>query len=148
MRAHHRTEHRAVVIDQGQDHRPFPEVLLELHSATRLIEKLEIQRYLLAEPLSRSRLLDRIQLPFSGIALTNVPGPPRTLYLDGARMITLLGGTFLLDRLGLIIAVTSYEDRLIITFTSTPEAVPDPELLAACFRESFDALERAAATTP
>ena len=103
---------------------------------------------LLAEPLSRSRILERLPLPFSGITLTNVPGPRETLHFDGARMVTLLGATFLLDGLGLIIAVTSYCDQLIITFTSTPEAVPDPTLLASAFRESFEELCHAATTEP
>lgn len=99
---------------------------------------------LLAEPLLRSGIPDALPLPFSGVALTNVPGPPEPLHFDGARMVTLLGATFLYDFVGLIIAITSYCDELLVAFTSTPEAVPDPGVLADCFRESYHELRRAA----
>lgn len=103
---------------------------------------------LAAEPLSRSGILHHVPLPFSGIALTNVPGPREPLSFDGARMVTLLGATFLYDLMGLIIAVTSYCDELVVTFTSTPEAVPDPAFLTRCFRESFDELRAATLGEP
>jgi hypothetical protein len=96
-------------------------------------------------PLADSGLLEALPMPFSGIALTNVPGPPEPLYFDGARMVTLLGATFLYDFVGLIIAITSYCDELLIAFTSSPEMVPDPEALADCFRESWEELRDAAA---
>ena len=99
---------------------------------------------LAAEPLSRAGVLGRIPLPFSGISLTNVPGPREPLYFDGARMVTLFGATFLVDVMGLIIAITSYCDELLVGFTSTPEAVPDPAFLADCFRASFEELRDAA----
>lgn len=47
--------------------------------------------------------------------------------------------------MGLIIAVNSYCDELLLAFTSTPEAVPNPGLLASCFRESYEELRDAAA---
>lgn len=99
---------------------------------------------LIAEPLTRSGILGALPLPFSGITLTNVPGPAEPLYFDGARMVTLLGATFLLDITGLIIAITSYCDELVVTFTSTPDAVPDPGFLADCFRDSYEELRTAA----
>jgi WS/DGAT/MGAT family acyltransferase len=99
---------------------------------------------LAAEPLTRSGILKSVPLPFSGIALTNVPGPREPLYFDGARMVTLLGATFLVDLMGLIVAITSYCDELLVTFTSTPEAVADPGFLAACFRASYEELREAA----
>ncbi len=99
---------------------------------------------LAAEPLARSGLLGTVPLPFSGISLTNVPGPRKPLYFDGARMVTLFGATFLVDVMGLIIAITSYCDELLVAFTSTPEAVPDPGFLADCFRESYEELRDAA----
>ena len=99
---------------------------------------------LAAEPLIRSGILETLPLPFSGISLTNVPGPREPLYFDGARMVTLLGATFLVDIMGLIIAITSYCDELVVAFTSTPEAVPDPGFLADCFRASYEELREAA----
>ncbi len=99
---------------------------------------------LAVEPLLGSGMLERLPMPFSGIALTNVPGPREALYFDGARMVTLLGATFLYDFVGLIIAITSYCDELLVAFTSTPEGVPDPDFLADCFRGSFEELRDAA----
>ena len=97
------------------------------------------------EPLMQSGITEAVPLPFSGIALTNVPGPREPLYFDGARMVTLVGATFLVDVMGLVIAITSYCDELLVAFTSTPEAVPDPAVLADCFRDSFEELRAAAA---
>ena len=99
---------------------------------------------LAAEPLTRSGILKVVPLPFSGISLTNVPGPREPLYFDGARMVTLLGATFLVDVMGLIIAITSYCDEFLVAFTSTPEAVSDPGFLADCFRASYEELREAA----
>jgi WS/DGAT/MGAT family acyltransferase len=103
---------------------------------------------LVAEPLLRSGIPDALPMPFSGVALTNVPGPPEPLHFDGARMVTLLGATFLYDFVGLIIAITSYCDQLLVAFTSTPEAVPDPGALADCFREAYHELREAAEAGP
>lgn len=96
------------------------------------------------EPLMQSGIVEALPLPFSGISLTNVPGPREPLYFDGARMVTLVGATFLVDVMGLMIAITSYCDELLVAFTSTPEAVPDPAFLADCFRESYHELRDAA----
>jgi WS/DGAT/MGAT family acyltransferase len=102
---------------------------------------------LASEPLIRSGILETLPLPFSGISLTNVPGPREPLYFDGARMVTLLGATFLVDVMGLIIAITSYCDNLLVAFTSTPEVVPDSGFLADCFRQSYEELRDAAASS-
>ena len=101
---------------------------------------------LIMEPLADSGLLESLPMPFSGIAVTNVPGPPEPLYFDGARMVTLLGATFLYDFVGLIVAITSYCDELLIAFTSSPDMVPDPGTLADCFLEAWEELRDAAAS--
>jgi len=66
------------------------------------------------------------------------------LDFDGARMITLLGATFLVDVMGLIIAITSYCAELLVAFTSMPEVVLDPGFLADCFGQSYEELRDAA----
>lgn len=73
----------------------------------------------------------------SGIGITNVPGSRKPLYLDGDRLLTTLGVGFLADGAGLLLAITSYEDTLQVQFTSTPEAMPDPEFFRKCIENSF-----------
>jgi len=41
------------------------------------------------------------------------------------------------DGMGLVFAVTSYEEQLIISPTSCRELLPDPALFAQCLRDSF-----------
>jgi hypothetical protein len=41
------------------------------------------------------------------------------------------------DGMGLVIAVTSYDGRIIISPTSCREQMPDPEFFAQCIRDSF-----------
>ena len=51
------------------------------------------------------------------------------------------------DGMGLVFSVTSYDDKIIISFTSCYEQLPDPEVFAQCVRDSFQEY-RAAAATP
>jgi hypothetical protein len=41
------------------------------------------------------------------------------------------------DGMGLVVAVTSYDGRIIISPTSCREQMPDPEFFAQCIRDSF-----------
>jgi hypothetical protein len=41
------------------------------------------------------------------------------------------------DGMGLVIAVTSYDGRIVISPTSCREQMPDPEFFAQCIRDSF-----------
>jgi hypothetical protein len=47
---------------------------------------------------------------------------------------------------GLIVAITSYCDELLIAFTSSPDMVPDPGALADCFLKAWEELRDAAAS--
>lgn len=83
--------------------------------------------------------------PFFNVTITNVPGPPFPLYLAGARIRHSYGMAPIADGLGLLLVVFSYAGRISIGITSCQDMVPDPENLAACFEESLEDLERAAA---
>lgn len=77
--------------------------------------------------------------PFWHFGLTNAPGPTMPLYLCGAKLQLWTVVTPLSAGLGLVFGVTSYLDKLSISFTADRMAVPDPDFLEACIDRSFAA---------
>jgi hypothetical protein len=75
--------------------------------------------------------------PMANCAITNVPGPSVPIYLNGARMTYFSAIMPINDGLGLVLAVTSYDGRIIISPTSCREQMPDPEVFAQCLRDCF-----------
>jgi WS/DGAT/MGAT family acyltransferase len=71
------------------------------------------------------------------VAISNVPGPTRPIYLKGAqlRFWSVVGP--LADGMGSIFAVTSYNGELFICPTACRDIVPDPEFLSECIEASF-----------
>ena len=87
--------------------------------------------------------------PQANCTITNVPGPLEPVYLCGARMTYYSAIMPIADGMGLVFAVTSYEEQLIISPTSCRELLPDPAVFAQCLRDSFqDLLARAQLPTP
>ncbi len=82
--------------------------------------------------------------PFLNTVITNVPGPQVPLYFTGARMVASYGLGPVLDGMGLIHPVFSYDGRVSISFTSCREVMPDPGFYADCLQASYDELYRAA----
>lgn len=93
----------------------------------------------------RLRLADRVPQPFSGVSLTNVPGPREPLYLDGARLVRSLSSGFLMEGMGLLLVAGSYCDTFTLQFGSHPSLLPDPDRLRDCLAASFTELQRRAA---
>jgi diacylglycerol O-acyltransferase / wax synthase len=86
---------------------------------------------------------------FMNLTVTNVPGPPRELFLLGSRMLELNPMLPIGNQLTLNVAVESYVDKLSIGVCCDPEAVPDSDVVAAGIASSLGALlERAAAPAP
>jgi len=75
--------------------------------------------------------------PIAHCSIANVPGPSQPLYLGGARMTYFSAIMPIADGLGLVFAVTSYDDMLIVSPTACREQVPDPAFLAQCVRDAF-----------
>ena len=75
--------------------------------------------------------------PLANCTVTNVPGPEQPLYLCGARMTYFSAIMPIADGMGLVIAVTSYDGRIIISPTSCRELLPDPEAFTQQLRDSF-----------
>lgn len=84
------------------------------------------------------------RMPFHNCCISNVPGPQFPLYLAGAKLAFFSVVAPVTDGFTLFFAVTSYDGKLFITVTSTPESVPDPEFMAQCLRDSFEEASRAA----
>lgn len=95
-----------------------------------------------ARVYTRTRLGGRHR-PFFNVTITNVPGPPMSLYTAGARLHSTFGMAPILDGLGLILVIVSYAGRISIGFNSCEQIVPDPENMAECFEDSLDELETA-----
>ncbi|NNE57123.1 MAG: wax ester/triacylglycerol synthase family O-acyltransferase [Hellea sp.] len=69
--------------------------------------------------------------------VTNVPGPPIPLYSSGAKAVAMFGQICLVDGVGLGHVVTSYVDKIAISFTGCRDAIPDPLVYAKCIEKSF-----------
>jgi WS/DGAT/MGAT family acyltransferase len=86
--------------------------------------------------------------PMFNTVITNVPGPPVPLYMNGARLVTQYGLGPLFEGVGIFHAVFSYCGSMTVTFTSDRSLMADPEHYAACLQESFDELKAAAMKRP
>jgi len=80
----------------------------------------------------------------TNVCISNVPGPDVPVYMNGARSIKALGLGPLGDRMGLFIAVTSYNGEMSINPTSCRRTMPDIEFFIECIRDSFAELKTAA----
>ena len=78
--------------------------------------------------------------PWASLAnctVANVPGPTVPLYLKGARLSYFSAIMPISDGMGLVFSVTSYDGKIILSFTSCYEQLPDPDAFAQCVRDSF-----------
>jgi WS/DGAT/MGAT family acyltransferase len=91
-----------------------------------------------------SRALSRLRLPFN-TTVTNVPGPQVPLYFAGARMVATYGMGPIIQGMGLINLISSYNGSFIFSFVACREMMPDPAFYADCFEDSFNELAKATA---
>jgi len=96
---------------------------------------------------TRLGIANRVK-PFLNTVITNVPGPQVPLYSSGARLVVQYGMGPIMDGMGLIHPIGSYNGSAVISFTSCRELLPDPEFYEACIRESFAALKEATLGAP
>lgn len=78
------------------------------------------------------------------IVVTNVPGPPISLYCGRARMESIWGVVPLFAHQGVAISLISYGSDMFVGLYADPDAVPDLEALGADVLASFDELATAA----
>lgn len=77
--------------------------------------------------------------PLANCAIAHVPGPETPLYLVGARMTYYSAIMPIADGMGLVFSLTSYDDKVNLSFTSCYEQLPDPDVFAQCLRDVFQA---------
>lgn len=76
--------------------------------------------------------------------VTNVPGPRNPMYFHGAKCLFTSGMAPVVDGMGMIHGITSYQDQVVVCFTADRAMMPDPAFYASCIDESFAALKEAA----
>jgi len=78
--------------------------------------------------------------PIYNVVITNVPGSPVPLYLNGAKLVSQSFNAPIYDYAGLTINVTSYVDVLTIGVTTTPDILADGDDFIRSINASFEAL--------
>ena len=89
-------------------------------------------------------LLRNVRLPGLSLIVSNVRGPDAVLYMAGARLVAYAPISIVVDGIGLNCTGFSYAGTLCICAVSCREMLPDPEFFAACLREAFVELAKAA----
>jgi len=111
----------------------------------------ELMRVIGAGPAPMQALLGRwLTAPntLSHLVCTNVPGPLVPLYLMGHRMTEHYPWVPLGWRMGMSVAVMSYDTSLSFGFSVDRQAPDDVERLATLLRDAFDDLRDAAGVPP
>ncbi|MBE1298723.1 MAG: wax ester/triacylglycerol synthase family O-acyltransferase [Alteromonadaceae bacterium] len=78
------------------------------------------------------------------LVITNVPGPQIPLYMAGQKLLVNMGTAPIIDGMGLIIPVFSYNGTISISPTSAVNMMPDMAKFCRYVRESANELEAAA----
>jgi diacylglycerol O-acyltransferase / wax synthase len=81
--------------------------------------------------------------PVFNLAITNVPGPRMPLYLNGHKMISVMGSAPIIDGMGLIITILSYDGYITISPVSDVNSMPDLDTFTKYLWESANELEAA-----
>lgn len=97
----------------------------------------------LASRLYTRMKFSEIHTPFYNLVITNVPGPNVPLYMNGAQLITQFGTAPILDGLGILLVILSYNGRITISVTCTPDLLPDTDKFLEMLRESYQELYEA-----
>jgi WS/DGAT/MGAT family acyltransferase len=81
--------------------------------------------------------------PVFNVTITNVPGPQMPLYLNGHKALAVMGMAPIIDGMGLIITVFSYNGLVSISPTSDANTMPDIDIFTRYIRECANELEAA-----
>lgn len=87
----------------------------------------------------KAKVADRIP-QVANLVISNVPGPPVTLYLAGARMLSNYPTSIVVHGLALNITVQSYDRSLDFGLMADAQAMPDVRELAEALLVAFDDL--------
>jgi WS/DGAT/MGAT family acyltransferase len=86
--------------------------------------------------------LARMHKPVFNLVVTNVPGPQFPMYIQGHKVHTIMGSAPLIDGMGLMIVVFSYNGKITITVTSDEKSMPDLDVFSNYIRESANETEK------
>jgi WS/DGAT/MGAT family acyltransferase len=95
----------------------------------------------------RLRLGDVLPMPVN-LVISNVPGPRRTVYLNGARLLSHFPVSIPAHGQALNITVQSYCDRMDFSLTTCLDSVPDADRLRDGMLEAWAELRDAAGVEP
>lgn len=95
----------------------------------------------------RFRLGDFIPMPIN-VVISNVAGPRRPVFLNGARMLTHYPVSIAAHGTALNMTLQSYQDRMDFAITSCLDAVPDADLLRDAMFDAWQELQQAAGVEP
>ena len=129
------------ILQSTQDSKAYTRAI----GAATLTDSTQVVPFSLAT--AASRLYSRMHVasyhrpPFN-LIITNVPGPRMTLYLGGAKMVNVFGMAPVLDGLGMIVVVVSYDDKLTISVNASRHQLPDIDLLLKQLLSAYDELDR------
>jgi diacylglycerol O-acyltransferase len=104
-----------------------------------------VMAFALSETLTIARPEALGLLP-ANMLISNVRGPERPLYLNGARLEALFPVSTLIAGVGLNVTLMSYAGQVILGITANGSALPEVESMARYATEAFAALERATAS--
>lgn len=85
--------------------------------------------------------MSKMHNPVFNLVITNVPGPPIPMYLQGHKLLSVMGTAPIIDGMGLIITVFSYDGQISISPTSDLNSMPDIDLFTKYILESANYLE-------
>jgi diacylglycerol O-acyltransferase / wax synthase len=124
----------------------FAAVQRQMDDHKRLVLAVDARTMLAAGDLVAPALLSlgaqatRSAPPIAQAVVTNVPGPPRTLYALGRRMISLHAHVPIAMGCRLAIGVFSYAGRMTFGINADHDGVPDVDVLAAGIERGLDEL--------
>lgn len=95
--------------------------------------------------LNRLRLTDWVPPP-ANVVISNVPGPRKPLYFDGAKMLANYPLSVLVDGQALNITVMSYVDSVDFGVMACRDTLPDATTLTGHIRDAFEELVEAVAS--
>jgi hypothetical protein len=87
--------------------------------------------------------ISELHKPVFNVAITNVPGPNIPLYLNGHKMLAIMGMAPIIDGMGLIITILSYNGMITISPISDVKSMPDLDNFSRYLREAANELEAA-----
>ncbi len=85
--------------------------------------------------------LSKLHNPVFNVVITNVPGPQLPIYLNGNKVHSIMGMAPIIDGMGLIITVLSYNGNITISPTSDIKSMPDLNEFSDYILEEANALE-------